>query len=270
MRITSTRNPVVQYARSLGRTRVRREEGVYLVEGVRLVREAIATSQSATLVLYDPDVLKRSASGSVLVNNLHDWAERAYEVDDHVLRAAAQTEQPSGVLAVLRRVSHRPLSTLRGAPFGVVLDGLADPGNAGTILRTSAAAGVDYVAATPGTVDLFGPKVLRAGMGAHCRVPVYPGVSWGELTQALHGSSRVALDADGTNAIYGFRWPQCTMLVVGGEAHGVSREAQFEVEHRVRIPMKEGVESLNAAVADSIAIYAALGPALMSNLPRYR
>lgn len=269
MQISSTRNPVVQYVRSLERPHVRREEGAYLVEGVRLVREAIATRQSATLVLYDPDALQHTASGSSLVRELSLWAERTFQVNERVLRAAAQTEHPSGVIAVVRRAPTPPLSAHRLAAFGVVLDGVADPGNAGTILRTSAAAGVDFVAAMPGTVDLYNPKVLRAGMGAHFRLPLYPGLEWREVTRALPSSSPVGVDARGEALIYGFVWPERTLLVVGGEADGLSAETRAHVPSMVRIPMKEGVESLNASVAASIAIFAARGPTLVPSSPRY-
>jgi len=270
VRITSTRNPLIQHVRTLQRASVRRAEGLYLIEGVRLVREAVATRQSVHLVLYDPDLLRRSAAGSLLLRDLPRWAERRYEVDARVLSAAAQTEHPAGVLAVLRREEPAPLASHHAASFGVVLDGVADPGNAGAIARTSAAAGVDYLVAVSDTVDLFGPKVVRAGMGAHFRVPVYTNLGWDRLVADLSETAFVAIDAGGEASIYDFEWPARTALVVGGEAHGLSAQAERCVAQRVRIPMKDGVESLNAAVAASIAMYAALGPSLPECAERYR
>lgn len=259
MRITSTRNPIIKYVRSLERAAVRRADGVYLAEGVRLVREAVDAQQPATLVLYDPDLLRKSTAGSLLLPDLPAWAGRSFEVDEHVLAAAAQTETPAGVVAVLRRPEPASLASHDSDHLGLVLDRLADPGNAGTILRTANAAGVAYVAALPGTVDLFAPKVVRAGMGAHFRLPLFQPVSEEDLKRALPDVTLVAIDMHGTFPIAEFVWPERTALLVGSEAHGLSPAAESLPATTVRIPMREGAESLNAAVAASIAIYAAAG-----------
>lgn len=259
MRLTSTQNPVVKYVRSLGRTSVRREERSYLIEGVRLVSEAIAGDLQATLVLYDPDLLKRSAAGSSILEKLPTWSERSYQVDERVLSAAAQTEHPGGIVAVLPMAAPPPLVAHAGDRFGLILDRLADPGNAGTILRTAAAAGVDYVIATPGSVDLFAPKVVRAGMGAHFRLPLYTDLGLEDI-RATIPVPLIAGVVEGGVSIYDFRWPARAALIIGSEAHGLSPSARADVTYHIRIPMRGGVESLNAAVAASILIYAALGP----------
>jgi TrmH family RNA methyltransferase len=264
VRITSRHNPVVKYVRSLERASVRREEGVFLVEGVRLVQEAWQTGQFATIALYDPDLLRRSAAGTSLLGQLPRWAESAHEVDAHVLTAAAQTEHPSGVLAVLRMREEPPLATHDADHFGVILDAVSDPGNTGTIVRTAAAAGVNYLLALGGSADLYSPKVVRAGMGAHFRLPLYQHISWDDIASSLPDVTLVATDARADQSIYGFEWPQRSALVIGAEAYGLSRAALAQSPARVRIPMTRGVESLNAAVAASIVIYSALGPEISS------
>jgi RNA methyltransferase, TrmH family len=178
-----------------------------------------------------------------------------------VLAAVSQTETPPGVLAVLRGPEAAPLSTHGGDAFGLVLDRLGDPGNAGSILRTADAAGTGYVVATPDTVDLYAPKVVRAGMGAHFRLPLYQGVSWDELAVALPGTDLVATKPNAGDSVFNFRWPPRAALIVGSEAHGLSAPLD-RVAHWVHIPMRQGVESLNASVAASIAIYAALGSSI--------
>lgn len=262
MRITSTRNPVVRYIRSLERSQARREAGVFLAEGVRLVREAVSSDLPAALVLYDPDALSSTASGSSLLQTIPDWAERSYEADSRVLSAAGLTENPQGVLAVLSQPVAEPLSTHRNDRFGIVLDRLSDPGNAGTILRTAEAAGIDYVAALAGSVDLFAPKVVRAGMGAHFRLPLYTGIDMRDVQAALPDTALVGLDVAGEHELYTFSWPEKAALVVGGEASGLTPEVRCQVTHTVRIPMRPPVESLNAAVAAAIVVYTALGPYL--------
>lgn len=264
MRITSAHNPAVKYVRSLERTSVRQRDGVYLVEGVRLTDEAWKTGQAATLALYDPAALSRTPAGLLLLERVGSWAERSYEVAPHVLAAAAQTESPSGIVAVVRWPRPEPLSFHAHDRFGLVLDRLADPGNVGTVLRTAAAAGVDYVVAPPGTADLFAPKVVRAGMGAHFRLSLYSGMAWPDILASLTDSTFVALDASASQSIYSFEWSERTALVVGGEAHGLSGEARDRISGRLRIPMRPGVESLNAAVAASIAMYAAVGHLISS------
>jgi TrmH family RNA methyltransferase len=142
----------------------------------------------------------------------------------------------------------------------VILDALSDPGNAGTIARTALAAGAGYVAATEGTVDLFAPKVVRAGMGAHFGLSLYTDLRWEEIRGALPSVTLVAARADGEDSMYDFVWPERSALVVGSEAHGLSEDAQRAIERTVRIPMKRGVESLNASVAASILMYDAVRP----------
>lgn len=262
MRISSTRNPVVRYIRELDRAATRRAEGVYLAEGVRLLTEAIDTGQQATIVLYDPAALNRSSAGSFLLSRIPAWAERSYEVDARVLSAAAQTEHPAGVLAVLRFPTEPPLPSRAQTQLGVVLDTVADPGNAGTILRTAAAAGVGYVIALAGSADLFAPKVVRAGMGAHFRLPLYWGMTWDALRAVLADVGTVALDVGAGQSIYAFEWPERAMLVVGSEAHGLSSDVRAGVKDFIHIPMRAGVESLNASVAAAIVIYSHLGASI--------
>lgn len=260
MRLTSTQNPVVKYVRSLERASVRREERSYLIEGARLVSEAIATGQSASIALYDPALLKCSAAGSSLLDRLPHWAERRYEVDERVLAAAAQTEHPAGVVAVVPIPQPAPLNRHRNDAFGIILDKLADPGNVGTILRTADAAGVGYVVALPDTVDVFSPKVVRAGMGAHFRLPLYWDRSLPDIQNSLPAVSLVAGDVAAGANLYAFDWPERSAVIVSNEAHGLSPQIEDLISFRIHIPMRPGVESLNVAVAASIMIYTALGP----------
>ncbi|MGH2442336.1 MAG: TrmH family RNA methyltransferase [Chloroflexota bacterium] len=259
MAISKVQNPTVRYVRSLSRSSVRYSERAYLIEGVRLVLEAMRTDQPVRLILYAPDVLSRSDTGSVLLPQLSSWSDRLYEVEEHVFRAAAQTQTPSGVLAVLALPQHPPLSSHAAARFGVLLDAVSDPGNAGTILRSALAFGADYAVACPDTADPFAPKVVRAGMGAHFCLPVYSRLSWDEIARSLEGVTLVAASPSGDQAVQTFAWPDRTVLVIGSEAAGLSESARSRVSATVRIPIAAGVESLNAAVAASILLFAGPG-----------
>jgi len=256
-RITSVRNPAVKLVRSLARASERRTEGAYLAEGVRLITEAIASGQRARLVLFDPESLARSEAGRRIAAALAGWAERAFPATSDVLAAAAQTVTPGGIVAVLSMPDPGQLGSHRRDSLGVILDGVADPGNAGTILRSADAFGVGWVACAPGSVDLFSPKVVRAGMGAHFRLPVYQAVEWEDLAAALPETALIGTDAAAGAPLSTFRWPASSALVIGSEARGLSSEAQAHLAGRVRIPMRTGVESLNASVAASIVMYEA-------------
>lgn len=261
-KISSPQNPVVKRLRSLERGRERCRQGLYVAEGVRLVGEAVATQQDAEIVVYDPTALSRSEAGAALMEALPGWAATIYEADARVLAAVAQTESPAGILAALRFPTPAPLRTHREDRLGIVLDRLADPGNAGTILRTAAAAGAGYMVTTPGTVDVFAPKVVRAGMGAHFRLPLYESVPWGQLGEDLSGVALIVAEIEGGASVFDLDWPAAAALVVGSEAHGLSAEAKAGAAASVYIPMQPGVESLNASVAASIIMYLALGPSI--------
>ncbi len=261
-RISSPQNPVVKRLHSLERGRARREQGVYVAEGVRLIGEALATEQDAEVVLYDPDALSRSEAGRALMAALPGWVHSLYEADARVLAAAAQTDTPAGIVAALRYPTNAPLQSHRQDRLGIILDRLADPGNAGTILRTAAAAGAGYVVTTPDTVDLFAPKVVRAGMGAHFLLPLYQSISWDQIGEDLVGVTAIVAEIEGDTSVFDLDWPATAALIVGSEAHGLSEAAKSRAAEAVYVPMQPGVESLNASVVASIIMYLALGPSM--------
>ncbi|GAC1402169.1 MAG: hypothetical protein NVSMB52_16080 [Chloroflexota bacterium] len=182
----------------------------------------------------------------------------------------AQTESPSGIVAVLRQPTPPPLNSLGDYKLGIVLDGLADPGNTGTILRTADAFGVNFVVSTQGSADVYSPKVVRAGMGAHFRLPIYAYATWSHLPTLLSGTTFVgAVSGEGT-PIGDYMWPNCCTLIVGSEASGLSDEARDTVTEYVQIPTRPEVESLNAAVAAGILMYDCTNQIGGDQGPRYR
>jgi TrmH family RNA methyltransferase len=162
------------------------------------------------------------------------------------------------------------------AKLHIVLDELQDPGNLGTILRSAGGAGQTAVWLTEGSVDFYSPKVVRAGMGAHFRVPSAYGVKWPELAERLKaaGVEQIFLaesEADEEAnvrprktlalpdiAYYEVDWQKPSAVIIGNEAHGASQEAWQLATHTLHIPMPGGAESLNAAVAASLIIFEAL------------
>lgn len=249
--ITSTRNPKIQWVRSLqSQARARREEGAFVVEGVRLVEEALSAGWDTRLLLYTEELGER---GRAVVSG---YAKRGIQpelVAPHVMQAASEVETSQGILAVLAR---QELSLPEALDFVFIPAEVRDPGNLGTMLRTAAAAGVQAVFLPPGTVDAFSPKVLRSAMGAHFRLPLYA-LAWEEIHALLDKASlRVYLADAGQGVTYttaDFRLPLA--LIVGGEAEGAGVDAGSLAHERVRIPMPGGSESLNAAAAAAILLF---------------
>ncbi len=248
--ITSVKNPKIKEVRALqSRAKTRRETGVFVVEGVRLAEEAVAAGWHAQLCLYTPDLSPR---GLDLVKSLSDSGVPVEMVAEHVMKSVSDTQSPQGILLVMEQqvllLPEHPEKVL-------ILDQVQDPGNAGTLIRTAAAAGFDAVILTEGSVDAFSPKVLRAGMGAHFRLPVLtaPTIDIVELCQ-LHGLLlwSASVDAGQTYTDANLRSPLA--IVIGSEAHGVG-EPLYDSSNLLHIPMPGGGESLNAAAAGAVLIF---------------
>lgn len=249
--ITSPSNPKVQFVRALqSRSRNRRKERAFVVEGVRLAEEALNVGWQAQLVLYTREL---DARGEDVVNGFAQQDVEVALVDERVMQAAADTVTPQGILVVL---SLQTLPLPEQVDFVFIPDAVRDPGNLGTMLRTAAAAGVHAFLLPSGVVDPFSPKVVRAAMGAHFRVPILR-VSWDEIRDFLKAHAlSVCLAAARVGKVYtevDFGRP--TALIVGGEAEGAGAIAQELASKHIHIPMPGKIESLNTAVAAAILMF---------------
>jgi TrmH family RNA methyltransferase len=251
--ITSVHNPKIQSVRKLqAQAKTRREEKAFIIEGVRLAEEALAGAWDAQQVLFTETLDER---GKTLLDRFSSKGAQVEQVSESVMNAISETETPQGLLVVL---AQRALPLPPKPDFLLILDGVRDPGNLGTILRSSTAAGVQLLLLAPGCVDAWSPKVLRAGMGAHFRLPIRS-LSWQDIGHTLKqasGNMQIYL-ADSAGGISytqaEFRTPLA--LIVGGEAAGAGSEAESLADGKVHIPMPGGSESLNAAVAASILLF---------------
>jgi TrmH family RNA methyltransferase len=251
--ITSVRNAKIKWVRGLqGRARTRREEGAFVIEGVRLAEEALQAGWRPRLVLYTEDL---SARGREAVRGFQDLGAEALAVTPEVMVASSDTRTPQGILVVL---SGRAPSLPANPDFLLILDEVRDPGNLGATLRTAAAAGVDAAFLAPGTVDPYAPKVLRAGMGAHFRLPVMR-LDWGAIESYLgqiDPPPRVYLADSGAGDPYmKVDLRRSLALIVGGEAEGAGETAHHLAQSRVHIPMPGRMDSLNAAIAAAILLF---------------
>ncbi|MBN2306234.1 MAG: RNA methyltransferase, partial [Anaerolineae bacterium] len=199
--ITSPQNPRIKLVRGLQRrAKLRRQEQRLVLEGARLLRDAVEAGVQPDFVCYtaendapaDPDLVARLESAGIA----------CLPVADALMREMADTDTPQGILGV---VPWPDLPIPTAPDLVIVADGWRDPGNVGTLLRTAAAAGVDLVVLLPGTVDPFNPKTLRAGMGAHFRVPVLA-THWPDLLDRFPDRAVYVAEMGGQTPYYAVDW----------------------------------------------------------------
>lgn len=252
-RIESPQNPRVKAWAKLSERKWRDAEGRYLVEGVKLVREALLSECRVEAVVATE---RWSADGSLRSLAASAGAEWV-EVSERVMEKLAVTETPQGVAAVVRKRDVGP-ETLLADPVSVVVvaDRLQDPGNLGAIVRSVDAAGATGVLIGPDTVDPYHPKAVRAATGSLFRVPVVGADPAVWLPKARASGIRiVVLSPRAQMSIYEAEIAEKVWLIVGSEGRGVSERTAAFADLSVRIPMAGAAESLNAAMAATVVLF---------------
>lgn len=242
-------------ARDLKRRKGRERRSLFLAEGARAVEELLKSSISVRGVLATPEFLE-SARGATVQALIVDRRIILEQVAERDLASAADTDTPQGVVAVAEIPDHQLAAiSLAGVTRILVLDGIQDPGNAGTIVRTAAALGASGVVALPGTVDPWNPKVVRGAMGALFRCPVVQAAQQ-ELFDFLETEaiSLWGAAADG-EAIGRGQAPERLAIALGNEGAGLTDAVRERCDALVSIPIEPAVESLNVAVAAGIILH---------------
>ncbi len=273
--ITSSDNDKARFIRNLLGKKDRYAARHFVTEGVRLVWEALRAAKPPLYTLYDSEALAKTEEGQRLLMRLIEMAEDkkgVFPATARVMEGISDTVTPQGVTAAVPFLQWQP-AELAAARLHLILDQVQDPGNLGTILRSAWAAGETALYLTEGSVDFYSPKVVRAGMGAHFKVPAVLGQTWEKLSERLSsaGIEQIMLADSGDEDIpvskghnlpevsyYEVDWSKPTAVIIGNEAHGASTEARKAATHVLRIPMPGGAESLNASVAASLVIFEAL------------
>ena len=251
--ITSTDNPKVKLARSLLERRGREKQALCLVEGVRLIEDAMRAGSHPALVFFAGSARLLPGLQSLLAI-VETEKVPGWELAPEVFETLSDTVTSQGVIAVLPI----PKTQARANPTLVlVLDRVRDPGNLGTILRSAAAAGVELVMLTRGCADPWSSKTLRAGMGAHFRLFLETKTGWPDIAQRAARMQIWAADAQGDIVYDQVDWMRPSVLIVGGETEGLSPEALDLAAGRLAIPMRNRVDSLNAAMAATVILFEA-------------
>ena len=246
--IVSTTNPRVKYIRSLlAHRRVRTSERVFVVEGIRLVQEALNAGLSIRLALYDTQHLQESSNGAELLAAIADQ-EHCYAAAPQAIGAATDTVTPQGVVAVVERPMHTPRPGLR-----VILDNIQDPGNLGTIIRTADWYGIKNIVASTETAEFYNPKVIQATMGSFCRVNVF----YYKLIEFISSTPLNVFGAylNGAN-IHDYKFDSAGggIFLLGNEANGISADLEKNVSVKISIPRFGQAESLNAGIATAVIL----------------
>lgn len=254
--IRSSANPLIKRIRSLQRRKARYQERAFVVEGVRAVADVLAAGAQPDVI-----VLREDAIDQVRPQELEEKGLPWRTVDVRLFESLTDQPHPQGVLAVVPMLEQMPtdvaIRDAERATLTLLLDGVRDPGNLGTLLRSAAGAGVDHVYLSPDTVDPYNPRAVRGAMGAHFRVR-FSQITLSMISDVLSSAHTVGLaEADGDVDYDAVDWTDSAVIIVGGEANGASSLVREMASMKVRIPLASDVESLNAAVAGSLLVFEA-------------
>jgi TrmH family RNA methyltransferase len=257
--ITSSTNPLIKDSLNILKKNRRKRPAVMLIEGVRLIETALQAGARIERVFFTESMAARE-EGLKMLEMFGRRKDRVFEISDRLMDRLSDTESPQGIVAV---VSYRPTALeevkMSARPLVTVLDGLQDPGNLGTIIRTSDAAGADAVVLLPGTCDPFTPKPLRASAGSVFNIPVVET----ELATLMKWTKEKGLlllvtARDAADTLYEADLERPVAFAFGNEAHGASRELRKAADLVVGIPVYGKAESLNVGSAAAICLYEAV------------
>lgn len=248
IQIQSAQNPAFRHALKLAtQRRERLKTAETLLDGPHLLASWFDAGHDA-LQLF---VSKAGADNPEVAALLARSAAPKLVLDDALFAELTELPSPSGVMA---RVAIPATAKPREEGYCVLLDGVQDPGNVGAILRTAVAAGVDQVLLSNACADVWSPKVLRAGMGAHAVLEIVERADLLAFAQAFKGKIAATL-LDGSQSLYASDLRGSLALALGSEGAGISPELAALASTRLRIPMAGGIESLNVATAAAICLF---------------
>ena len=251
--ITSKENDMIKNIKKLKEKKYRDEENMFLVEGIKMVQEALLEKAKIEKVVVCEDCINNNTISKEL---LYEIAKQdCIYVSEKVFQNLTEVTNPQGILAVLKKENGEEQISYN-EDIIVVLDGIQDPGNLGTILRTIDSIGLTQVILSEKTADPYNPKVVRSTMGAIYRVNMIRSQNIIETLKNIkkHQYEIVATSLQTEKSIYDINYEK-KVIVVGNEANGVSKEILELANQKVKIPMPGKAESLNVAVATGIILY---------------
>lgn len=254
--ITSKENETIKKVRKLKEKKYRDEKNVFVVEGIKMIEEALEEKAEIDKIFICEECVKEGSIDQKLI-----YAIAKYDciyVNEPVFRSISEVTTPQGILAVIKKQEKDQQISFE-EELTIALDGVQDPGNLGTIIRTADSAGVKQIILSEETADPYNAKVVRSTMGAIFRVNLIETKNLVEtLKQMKKNKNEVVVTClEDSKTIYDMNY-QKKVVVIGNEASGVSEEVKAIADHKIKIPMLGKTESLNASVAAGIVIYEAV------------
>lgn len=253
--IKSRDNKLLKHVRKLNIRKYRVQGGEFMIEGVRLVEEAVKSNSTIKYCLCS-----QSLGGDRvfdIINELRGRGVNVYPVADELLKDICDTKTPQGIAAVAEISRPKMGSLLDSGKIIVLLDRIQDPGNLGAIIRTAHAAGAGGVILSEGCADPYSSKVLRATMGSIFHVPVFYSCSLAEICEEMksRGYTIYASSLDADSAYYDQKYEGKSAVIIGNEANGIEKRLLEAADRLIMIPMPGGAESLNASVACGVILF---------------
>jgi TrmH family RNA methyltransferase len=249
-----SRNEIFKEYRKLGKRNYRKKSGKIILEGYHLLEEALKAGIELETILFTDEFQQKAVNRELLACARKSGS---IKVSSQKFKEIAQTESPQGVGAIARLPRPAAVPAFENCHFILILDGLQDPGNLGTIIRTAAGAGIDGIFLLPGTVDPYNPKALRASMGGIFHLPVLQ-IDTVESCCAFLAARNlqlIAADPRGEIPYYSVDFARPCAVVIGNENRGVQKRLLKQADIRAYIPLEGKIAALNAAVAASIFIF---------------
>lgn len=251
--ITSKDNELIKHIRKLKDKKYRDESNEYVVEGVKLVEEAVKENAKIKQIIVCEDTTRTYEIPTHIMLEIAKY--ECISVSDKIFNIITQVTNPQGIMAIIEK-NAQDAQIDYTQDIIVVLDDVQDPGNLGTILRTVDSIGLNQIIVSKGTADAFNSKVVRSTMGAIFRIKI---IEVEDLAQAIkemrkHHFKLMVTSLQTKNSIYDIDFNK-KIIVIGNEANGVSKEIQDMADEKAKIPMLGRTESLNASVAAGVVMY---------------
>ncbi|RJX28154.1 MAG: RNA methyltransferase [Dethiobacter sp.] len=249
-----SRDRIIKEYRLLGSRKYRKKSGKIILEGYHLLEEAFKAGAGVEAVLYTDEFMGKAVNRKLLARA---GKTRSIKVSTAIFNSIAQTDNPQGIGAIARIPGNEADFAPGDALLFLILDGLQDPGNLGTIIRTAAGAAIDGIFLLPGTVDPYNPKALRATMGGIFHLPVVQmdGISGCHKFLQERDLQLVVADPRGDVPYYHVDFTRPSAIVIGNENRGVQEPLLKKAEVRAYIPLRGKIAALNAAVAASVFMF---------------
>ena len=251
--ITSKDNEIIKSIKKLKEKKYREEEQKYIVEGIKLIQEAILEKAKIDTIVVCEDCVRNQELDSKLLYEIAKY--NCIYVNERIFGLITDVKNPQGILAVMKKEEENKTINY-DEDLLVILDGVQDPGNLGTILRTVDSIGLKQIIVAPGCGDIFNPKVVRSTMGAIYRVKVIESENIQKTINEIkkHKFKIISTSLKAEKSIYDVKYEK-SAIVIGNEANGVSEDVINSSDELVKIPMLGKTESLNASVATGIVLY---------------